>query len=661
MTNSFDTFIASFMTSLTSDFINNFHFIRPLWLLSFIALFFVLYLLKKLHRAKSGWQQFLPPHLAKHLLEGNTANKNNSNKKIPSNNQNVIKTLVRPFIIGTLAIIALAGPTWQKLPQPVYQVERGAVLIMDMSYSMFATDLMPNRLTRARFKAIDLLDKLNEGDTGLIAYAGDAFIISPLTEDVNNIKLLLPALSPDIMPELGSNPISALMLADDMLRNSGHIEGDIYWFTDGIDPEDIQDINEWSREHNHQINILGIGTQDGAPITLTNGELLKDSRGAIVVPKLTPSYLSGIAKRANGSYQSISTDNRDIENLLSNKINEKNDKQSESLKMGDQYKEAGPYLVLLILPLLLSYFRRGNFLLLLPFALLLASPQQAQASIWQDLWKTQDQQAKDKFEQQDYQAAAEQFTNKNWQASALYKAKEYDKALEAFKQADPEGKNAQSLYNQGNSLAQLQKIDEAIEAYQKALDLDPELSDAKENKEKLEELKKQQQEQKNQQGDSSQDSSDQEKSDKNNSDQEKQKNEQQSDSSQEKQDQQGEQQNSDKNDQQEDQQTSQQNSENEQQANDNKKQSAQEQEKQAKEQQEAQANKANDEKQGEQTAEQQVVSTEQEKLDQELAEKHQQLLNKVTDDPYLLLRNKMRLEYQKRRQEGSRSGGKKQW
>ena len=201
----------------------DFHFIRPLWLLAVFVVFIALYLLKKYRLSQSGWQQFLPRHLAATLLEGNIENAQQTTSKS--------KSLITPLLIGILTVLALAGPTWEKLPQPVYQIERGSVLIMDMSYSMYATDLMPNRLTHTRFKANDLLDQLNDGDVGLIAYAGDAFVISPLTEDVNNIKLLLPALSPDIMPELGSNPISALMLADEMLKNAGHIEGDIYWLT----------------------------------------------------------------------------------------------------------------------------------------------------------------------------------------------------------------------------------------------------------------------------------------------------------------------------------------------------------------------------------------------------------------------------------------------
>lgn len=634
------------MSSQFSAILTNFHFIRPLWLFAFIALFIGLYLLKKLHYAKSGWQQLLPEHLLKSLLENSQDNQLSTQTKRHN--------LLLPFIIGCLTIIALAGPTWQKLPQPVYQIERGSVLIMDMSYSMYATDILPNRLTRAKFKASDLLEKISEGDVGLVAYAGDAFIISPLTEDINNIKLLLPSLSPDIMPSLGSNPISALMLADEMLKNAGHIEGDIYWFTDGIDAEDIQDITEWSRNVPHQLNILGIGTKNGAPIKLPQGELLKDSSGAIIVPKLSISYLRGVANRGHGSYQTISNDTRDIDVIAENRITKKNEKQSKSLNLGDQYKEAGPYLVLLILPLLLSYFRRGNFLLILPFCLLLLPSHPVSASLWQDLWQTKDQQAQKKFNQQSYQAAAEQFNSKNWQASAHYKAGDYQQALAAYKASDPEQTNDEALYNQGNAHAQLQQYDQAIKAYEKALKINPENVDAQKNKTKIEALKQQQDQQNKQdQKDQEQQSSDQNKKD-------QQQNNEQGDSQDQEQSQQQKDQQSkaDSDSEKENQSDSEQNSDPN---NDAKNDQQENQEPKEQQNEQAQAKQQNDDKEAGQKQQAQKIDSEQQKLDQELAEKHQQLLNKVTDDPYLLLRNKMKLEYQKRSREGQRSGVSKQW
>lgn len=625
---------------------SEFHFIRPLWLVAIIALLIALYLLKKVRIKQSGWQQLVPEHLAKVIIHGEQSSKPLS--------------LVWPFIIGMLAITALAGPSWQKLPQPVYQVARGSVVVMDMSYSMYATDLTPNRLTRARYKATDLLDNLNEGEIGLIAYAGDAFVISPLTDDINNIKLLLPSLTPDIMPELGSNPFAALTLAHEMLANAGHVEGDIYWFTDGIDNEDIQDLTEWSRAHPHHLNILGIGTQNGAPIKLTNGELMKDNSGAIVIPKLPEDALYGVAKRGRGTYRTISNDFTDINDLVERPLSQESEQESAQLSTGDQWQEAGPYLVLLLLPIVLMYFRRGTVLAFIPLTFLLTPVEQAHASLWQDLWKTDNQQAQQKFNQEAYDEAAKQFKDSQWQGSAHYRAGNYEQALEAYKKED----SINSWYNQGNTLAKLQQLDQAIAAYDKVLEKEPTHKDALANKALLEQLK-QQQNQENQQDQNNDQNQDQQ-GEQNQQDQQGQQNgdqnQNQDPSDQQQQNQQGQENQQDEQNSSNEQQSDQQQSEN------NAGQDAENENKPNDEnqQQEQQNNESSAEEGAENQAEEQSANAKQaqltqDKLDQETEQKHQQLLNKVTDDPYLLLRNKMQIEYQKRRQNQNSIGVKKKW
>jgi len=612
----------------------DFHFIRPLWLLATLGLFWALYLLKKHRINQSGWHQLIPQHLAKVLVDGSASSKPFS--------------LFIPFLIGLLTIIALAGPTWKKLPQPVYQLARGSVIIMDMSYSMYATDLSPNRLTRSRYKAIDLLDNINEGEIGLIAYAGDAFTISPLTEDINNIKLLLPSLSPDLMPELGSNPLPALMLANDMLKNAGHIEGDIYWFTDGIDNEDIQDITDWSRKHAYRLNVMGIGTKNGAPIKLTNGELMKDNSGAIIIPKLTERSLKGVASRGNGYYARLSNDPDDIEYLVSQPIVQDDDKKTESSQSGDQWQEFGPFLLLAVLPLILGYFRRGSLLVMLPVMLLMTPAKPVYADFWTDLWKTKDQQGQQHFNNQQFEQAAEQFDNPLWQGSAHYQAGNYEEALKSFQKGD----DAESHYNQGNALAKLQQLEQAIAAYQKALDKNPEHQDAKTNKDLLEKMKQQQDQQQQDQ----EQQSDQEQQDQENSDQQDQ---QQSDQDQQQQnDQQENQQDSEQQQSDQDSEQQENDAEQEQQQSEQEKQQAEQDKKEQEEQEQQQAQENESEEGSEEQQQAQALQAQQEK---ETEQKHKQLLNKVTDDPYLLLRNKMQLEYQKRRQNRSSMGVKKKW
>ncbi|PHR85524.1 MAG: hypothetical protein COA59_00780 [Colwellia sp.] len=643
-------------------FLANFHFVRPFWLLAICVLFTVLWLLKKHRFHQSPWQKFLPPHLSGVLVEDAT------NSSVPSNKKSHQRLfLSRPLFIGLLSIIALAGPAWQKLPQPVYQTERGSVLIMDMSYSMYATDIKPNRLTRARFKAIDLLKKINEGDVGLIAYAGAAFVISPLTQDIKNIELLLPSLTPEIMPELGANPFAALTLAHQMLTNAGHLTGDIYWFTDDVDNEELSDIYDWSSKYEHRLNILGIGSPNGAPIKLPSGELLKDNNGAIVVPRLPIHKLQSLAAKGQGNYQTISNDDSDIDNIIlkPERLNNNKSKQQPSQQLGDQWQEQGAWLLLLVLALALSYFRRGGAILLLPitclpliflFSMSLVSPvsyanenSNNKESIpapsflqktWQGLWQTKDQQAQQQYNQENYQSAAQQFENSQWQGSAHYKAGNYQQALDAFTQGE-QADSANSLYNQGNALAQMQKYDQAIDAYQQALQKNPNLQDAKDNMEKLKQQQKQEQDKKDQ----SKDEKSKDKGDK-----------------QQKQDNDSQQQSPDKSDKKQEQQSSEDSANESQPKDEQHKQSKsennkKENENQSEKKQQAKQDEESPEQGKEKTAEQ--VAAEQ--LAKEKSQKHQQLLNKVTDDPYLLLRNKMQLEYQKRRQDGTSQGVQKKW
>lgn len=637
---------------------SEFHFIRPLWLLAVVVLVWVIWQLRKIRISSSAWHHVIPKHLANMLLSSN------ENKKPVS--------LIPASVIGLLFIFALAGPTWQKLPQPVFDVERGSVLIMDMSFSMLATDIKPNRLTIARYKAMDLVEKIDEGEIGLVAYAGDAFIISPLTADINNIKLLLPSLSPNIMPELGSNPYPALVLANEMLLNSGHIEGDIYWVTDGVSADELRDINDFASEHPHRINILGVGSDQGAPITLANGELMKDRGGNIVIPKMNSPRLAGISKNSGGVFSQITADDSDLENLSELKaLDAKKELQNEQDNLGDQWQEMGPYLLLLALPLMLGYFRRGVLftpvLLSLVIATSLHTPK-AQASLWDDLWQTKNQQGQTHFKQQEFTKAAEQFSDPLWQGSSHYKAGEFEQALESFKQVE----SVESNYNQGNALAKLQQYEQAIEAYDEVLVENPEHQDAATNKALVEQLLQQQEQQQQDQDDSNQEQS---------QDQEQQQSEQQN----EEQQQSGENGNSSDDQQQKDQ-NQQQNDSQDQQSQDSQSQESPEGDQNPDEQESEQQSRDNeqqnaeqDESEQEQSAAAQTENAEQDEQqspqeeqsagvvdspsneDNELNQKHEQMLRKVTDDPQLLLRNKMQLEYQKRRQSRSSIGVKEKW
>ena len=213
------------------DFLNQFHFLRPEWFAAIIPLLLLVILIRKATAKQSGWQSVIPSHLYQYMVIGKTE----VGAKPP---------IMLLAIAWFVSVIALAGPTWERLPQPVYQLKMGHVIVIDMSLSMRATDMTPDRLTRAKYKAIDLVNAIGEGEMGLVAYAGDAFVISPLTEDAANITTLIPSLSPEIMPVPGSDPLLGIESAAALLTNAGYNSGMIYWITDGIELAQQNELQE---------------------------------------------------------------------------------------------------------------------------------------------------------------------------------------------------------------------------------------------------------------------------------------------------------------------------------------------------------------------------------------------------------------------------------
>ncbi|MEH6709707.1 MAG: VWA domain-containing protein [Paraglaciecola polaris] len=648
--------------------ITDFHFLRPLWLLALIPLLLLVVFLRRMNHQHSGWQSVLPNHLYQHLVA-----------------HNGIKSSKPPLYLLTiawvLASLALAGPTWQRLPQPVYQLNSGKVLVLDMSLSMRATDIKPNRLTRAKYKAIDLVKAIAEGETGLVAYAGDAFTISPLSSDGQNLTTLIPSLSPEIMPVAGSEPFLGLQSAIELLGNAGYQQGEIFWITDGIENSQVAEVSKLLADSPYRLSVLAVGTQDGAPIQLLNGDFLKDSSGAVVVPRLRASNLQTLARKGGGRYITMRSDDSDITYLKNQRVlqSEQEKEGQADENFGDKWQEMGPYLLLLLVPLAAYGFRRGLIGIFLLFVLFPGYAPDASANWWDDMWQTKDQQGQLAFNQNNFNAATEHFNDPMWRGTAAYKAKDYATALDAFQHAT----GAQARYNEGNALAQLGEIEDAIKAYEEALAIDPNYQDALTNKTLLE---KQKQEQENQnsgdQQDKSQQSEDQDKSEQDN--EQNQSQDQQGDSQQQE-NQEPEQNQSQKNDSQQSTENSQSGpndtsadaqdkqqqdkqgnqppqSPDEQQNNEDQSQSSAQQEK---EQQAQSAQTAGDPQETKSEDQQQAQGSQapQELTDEqkENMQRMQTLLNRVPDDPAFLLKRKMQIENQQRRQQRTPTQRQRNW
>ncbi|MGL5396187.1 MAG: VWA domain-containing protein [Shewanella sp.] len=670
------------------------HFIRPEWLLALLPLALILWMLWRQHATNSAWNRYIAPHLAKILVtEGS------------QKSRRPLHILAFSWFIATLA---LAGPALNKQSLPVFAAEQGRVLVMDMSVSMFATDLAPNRLTQAKFRATDLLRSLKEGETGLIAFAGDAFTISPLTRDTGTLLNLLPTLSPEIMPVLGSNLAAALTQAKNLLAQGGHLRGDIIVMTDGITPKQFDEANSVLTGSQYRLAIMGFGSPQGAPIRLPDGQLQRDSSNEVVVAKTDFGLLQKLADNHNGIMIPNRADGEDLVQLQ-HWLSDSGDAKATDLD-GETWQDLGPYLALLLLAPALLSFRQGMLAswMLMGFASLLlgALPQKAHANVWDSLWHTQEQQAMQAYQAEDYSSAAQKFETPQWQGAAQYKAGDFEQALKTFEQDN----SANGLYNQGNALMQMGKPEKAKERYQTALDKQPDFPQAKANLELAEKLLEQQQSQQNADNQDKQSQGDQNQQGQNQNDQQQGQNQQQGqpkeqqssqndqaqDPSQDEQpqeqqpDQADEKPSQDKQQDADNAQQDQQEAKNEQQqaqqeanqqngADNNAEDNAQEQ---ASNEAKMQA-KVEDDKSKAEQEQQQAVAQHVDKEKQSPTEKDpqtaveslepppsnsdplpadmQRALRGVSEDPQVLLRNKMQLEYQKRRQNGQISRDNEQW
>ncbi|WP_337843607.1 VWA domain-containing protein [Rheinheimera sp.] len=598
------------------------HWLRPemAWLALPAVLLWLLFW--RFRRVPSVWQQWIAPHLQHRLFNGTTT-------------QQPQKALWL-LLFWLLLVLALCGPSLQKIPQPVYQLKKATVLVMDMSLSMHATDLSPDRVTQARFKAMDFLEGVQEGEVALISFAGDAFVISPLTQDKNNLKLLLPTLSPDIMPVQGSNLTAALRLAAQLLQQGNYSQGDVVLFTDGFSSRDYAALRDQLDNYPHRVSVLAFGSAEGAPVRLSNGELLKDNQGAIVLPKVPLLQLQQLALQKAGVFAQAQPDDSDIRQLWQlPDLTSLQDEQQPSQLRGEQWQDNAVYLVWLLLAFWLWQKKQGQLLALLLCVYL----PQSHALDWQDLWLNQQQQAKQAYEQQDYSSAWQQFDDPLWKGNAAYRAGDFAAAEKSYRQAS----GPDASYNLGNSLAQQQRFDEAIQAYEDTLAHQPDHANAAHNleqvKKALEQQKQQESQDQKQQGDSNEQQSQGDPSQEQNAENKSQQSENSEQSSEQNQ-------SSGQGDKDPEPQAGQHNDP-QQQAQNNEQQQQQEQ-KQAEQQESAQQK-------------QQAISEAWPNASPEQSQQLDNLLRKVQDDPSLLLKRKMALEYQKRRFEQASQGVLEEW
>ncbi|MDD0983304.1 tetratricopeptide repeat protein [Pseudomonas shahriarae] len=444
------------------------HWFRPWWLLLLPVLGWLLWQLWHRQKRAGRWQMILPPAFHAALLSGGNGRESKS-----------------PWLLlglaWLLAVLALLGPGWQRVEQISQKPADPLVVVLELTPEMLATDSPPNRLEQARRKLVDLLQARSDAQTAIVVYAGSAHTLVPLSDDLATSRNLLEALRPSIMPEAGHRADLAVEKALGLLKHGGLGQGRLLLIGSSLSKQERQGIRLPLQGQAPSLSILGIGSREGTPVTQESGEFLKDEQGAILIPRLDSPTLKAFASEMGGRYRQARLDDKDLRGLglLDGPQNLRDDGQRLQL---DTWADQGYWLLLPLLLLAACAGRRG-WLFCLPL-LLLAAPQPSYAFSFDDLWLRPDQQGQYLLKHKRPAEAAEHFENPQWQGVALYEAGNYAEAARRF----AEGSDAYSHYNRGNALARTGELEAAIDAYEQALEAQPDLQPALKNKALVESL-----------------------------------------------------------------------------------------------------------------------------------------------------------------------------
>lgn len=430
------------------------HFLRPWWLCALALLPLLAWWWRRRQREGSAWHAFVDPHLLPRLLESRGDR----------------RSRVAPWMgaLGyVLAVLALAGPSWRRSDQPLWQSQTPLVVALDLSSASLAADLPPSRLAQARAKLAMLLRERNGGQVGLVVFAGDAFTVAPLTDDAANVALFLDSLQPDVMPRDGQRPGEAIEWSVRLLQRAGADKGDIIVLTDHAD-DAARGAAAEAAAAGYRVSALGLGTERGAAY--------RRADGSIAGTRLDPASLRTLAANGSGRYVALSSDDSDLRAL--GVLDPRSSDAAGGSESGFVWRDEGYWLLLPLMLLALFAFRRrsgGALSLVLLCAGLPLHSAQAEG-----LWRRADQaeyarvqRGNEAYRQGDFQAAAQQYDDVD---------------------------TATSHYNRGNALAKAGQYPEAIKAYDEALRRQPRMDDAIANRRAVEAAMKRQQQSQSKQG-----------------------------------------------------------------------------------------------------------------------------------------------------------------
>lgn len=458
-----------------------FHLAQPLWLwgaLAIPAVWAAFFLVDHLRDSSQRLESMIDRHLLPFLL-------------VPQNRDNITASkgkLVGWSLLWVCLMLALAGPRWSFREIETATKAQSLVILLDLSESMEATDVKPSRLARAKQRIEDLIQNSEGVKIGLIAFAADPHVIAPLTDDKETLRHLLSSLNTEVVYIQGSRLSPALQMAARMLAAERTSQQAIVLVSDGgfEDSSALAEVKKLA-EQGIALHAIGIGTLEGTLLRDRKGGLLKKNEKT-VLSKLERAPLQEISKAGRGLYMETHHSPYNETDLLAQL-----QKGAETVATGKQMRlwdEGFLFFLLPLLPLFLYGFRRG--VILTGGAALLLFPPSLQAEGLSSYFKNSEEIGKEAFEKGDYEKAFQAFQDPYRKGVSCYQAGDFAEAENLFKQSVRSEVACHAGYNLGNALAQQQKFQEAITAYEEVLKKWPDHQPTKENLELIRKILEQQ-------------------------------------------------------------------------------------------------------------------------------------------------------------------------
>ena len=428
--------MGDFLFITLAEILRAFHFIRPVVLLFLPVVLILWWMVRSGTVRKDQDTEGIRPHLKKALTVGEAQGRR-------------LTPIDGVAAAMMLTVLAASGPTWSRMPDPFVSPTAPVVIVLKNTASMEQTDISPSRLELAKFKIRDLLEMRAGARTALIAYAGSAHRVVPFTEDAQIMVPYLEGLTPDVMPQDGSNAQAALALAMDILATE-EAPGGILFLLDDLDVQDAGAITQADANAVvlHQILPDGTGSRG-----------LDMVEGAPVIPvTVDDADLRQIDRTLNAAYRAA------------------------VLETSTQpWHDRGWMFAIPAALLCLIWFRRGwtmKWAVVLILSMTGAlQPQRAAAEGLADWFLTPDQQGQRAYNNNEFKRAAELFQDPMWQGFAMMRDGQYDKAVEVLARVE----TAEAAFGQGLAHIRNRQYRDGVRAFETALARDPDYPGAAEN------------------------------------------------------------------------------------------------------------------------------------------------------------------------------------